>query len=271
MRFFLPLLLISCAGQQLSYQISTGEILPIKIPVDPKAKIRLTCREQELSYFIKNSNLIFILAEGYIPRNTDYFCHILSKRFFTKETRVLINVTARDYGEESLTVAPGKVKLSPQNIKRVELENALTKELYRNYIREPLFDLPFVLPQAKITSVYGTARLFNRELAGYHTGVDFRKGTGEKIFSINRGKIVLAQNLFYLGNAVIIDHGLGIFSIYGHLSKIMVKSGNFVTKGELLGLAGSSGRVTGPHLHLGVMVNNVLVNGTEVSKLDDLW
>jgi murein DD-endopeptidase MepM/ murein hydrolase activator NlpD len=100
-------------------------------------------------------------------------------------------------------------------------------------------------------------RIFNNQPRGRHSGVDLKAGMGEPIKSSNRGKIVLARNLFFAGNCVIIDHGLDIFSIYCHLSKISVQEGETVEKEQIIGLAGATGRVTGPHLHWSIKVGGV--------------
>ena len=80
------------------------------------------------------------------------------------------------------------------------------------------------------------------------------------IHATNRGRVVLAKNLFFTGNTVILDHGLGVYSLYAHLSRVDVKRGDLVTNGQLLGLAGATGRVTGPHLHWGIVVQGARVD-----------
>jgi murein DD-endopeptidase MepM/ murein hydrolase activator NlpD len=89
----------------------------------------------------------------------------------------------------------------------------------------------------------------------YHSGVDLRASVGQPVFASNAGTVRLAEALFYSGNAVIIDHGTGIFTSYSHLSRLDVRPGQGVHKGQQLGLAGATGRASGPHLHWGVRVN----------------
>ena len=119
-----------------------------------------------------------------------------------------------------------------------------------------------------MTSVYGTRRLFNNVRKSQHLGIDYRAKVGVPIPSSNKGKVVLAQNLFYTGNTVILDHGLGVFTLYGHLNKILVKKGDLVNRRQILGEAGKTGRVTGPHLHWGVKVNGHWVNGDVLTQLN---
>ena len=107
---------------------------------------------------------------------------------------------------------------------------------------------------------FGTRRVFNGELQSQHNGADYRAQTGDPIRAAAAGVVRLAKDLFYSGNAVIVDHGAGVFTSYSHLSRIDVKPGDMVTDGQVLGLVGATGRVTGPHLHWGVSINRAMVD-----------
>jgi murein DD-endopeptidase MepM/ murein hydrolase activator NlpD len=113
-----------------------------------------------------------------------------------------------------------------------------------------LWTTPFTVPIAGESGTnFGHRRVFNGQPRAPHAGADLKATTGTPIHSTNRGRVVLAKNLFFTGNTVILDHGLGIYSLYAHLSRIDVAVGTIVTNGQLIGLAGATGRVTGPHLH----------------------
>jgi len=92
-------------------------------------------------------------------------------------------------------------------------------------------------------------------------GTDYRAKVGTEIRAANDGHIVVSRDLFYTGGTVTIDHGLNIFTVYGHLSKMLVKEGDYVKKGDIIALSGKSGRVTGPHLHWGVKVDGDFIDG----------
>ena len=112
--------------------------------------------------------------------------------------------------------------------------------------------------------------MFNDKKKSQHLGNDLRARTGTKIPAANRGRVVYTGNLFFSGNVVVLDHGMGIFSMYGHLSKILVTEGSVVNQGDVVGLAGATGRVSGPHLHWGVRVNGSWIDGfslIEASKV----
>jgi murein DD-endopeptidase MepM/ murein hydrolase activator NlpD len=109
--------------------------------------------------------------------------------------------------------------------------------------------------------------VFNGQPRAPHAGADLRANTGTPIYAANRGRVVLAKDLFYSGNAVFIDHGLGLYSTYLHLSEIKVAPGTIVERGALIGLAGATGRVTGPHLHWGVRIIDARVDPFSLLKL----
>jgi murein DD-endopeptidase MepM/ murein hydrolase activator NlpD len=122
---------------------------------------------------------------------------------------------------------------------------------------------------SEITSPFGNRRLFNKQLKSYHNGVDFRAPVGTPVFAANSGVVKIAENLFYSGNVVIVDHGNLIFTIYAHLSKIEVTADQQIEKGQQLGLTGATGRVSGPHLHWGVKVNGTAVNPIQFMRAMD--
>jgi murein DD-endopeptidase MepM/ murein hydrolase activator NlpD len=133
---------------------------------------------------------------------------------------------------------------------------------------EWLGDGPFVLPHdAPSWSNFGQRRLNNNVLESVHAGLDIRAPFGESIRAANAGTVVLASDLYLGGKTVIVDHGLGVFSSYGHLSKLLVKRGEAVKKGAPVGLCGSTGRSTGPHLHWSVKILDVRVDPEAMLRL----
>ena len=101
----------------------------------------------------------------------------------------------------------------------------------------------------------------NNKKRSQHLGNDFRAKIGVKIPVSNRGKVVYVGDLFYTGGVVIVDHGLNIFSLYAHLSKTLVTTGTIVNRGDIVGLSGATGRVSGPHLHWGIKINGHNADG----------
>ncbi|HKX32238.1 MAG TPA: M23 family metallopeptidase [Blastocatellia bacterium] len=102
----------------------------------------------------------------------------------------------------------------------------------------------------------------------FHQGLDYRAATGTPVAAMNSGRVVLARDLFYEGGFVVIDHGQGLLTLYLHLSQIQATEGQMVKKGETVGLSGATGRVTGPHLHVGVRWQGVYLNPETLLTLD---
>jgi murein DD-endopeptidase MepM/ murein hydrolase activator NlpD len=163
------------------------------------------------------------------------------------------------------------VRPSPADLERIRREQAELKQIYASGSRSRLWQGGFRIPvPGEMNGPFGTRRLFNGELQSQHSGVDFRAQTGDPVHSAGSGVVCLAKDLFYSGNAVIVDHGAGVFTSYSHLSRMGVAVGQRVEKGMVVGLAGATGRATGPHLHWGVKVNNVSVNPLTFIRVIDL-
>jgi murein DD-endopeptidase MepM/ murein hydrolase activator NlpD len=170
-----------------------------------------------------------------------------------------------DYRSEKLKVQTAKASPSKTDMVRIKKEREAVKAVYAGWHYSRLWTEPFTTPlQSMVTSPFGSRRLFNGKTRSYHSGVDFRAAVGTPVFAANAGIVKMARDLFFSGNIVIIDHGMGVFTNYAHLSRMDVKPGQFVNRGEQIGLAGATGRVNGPHLHWGAKVNGVTVNPNDL-------
>ena len=157
------------------------------------------------------------------------------------------------YRTSALSVAPQFVEPGPEQLKRIEAESLLKEKIFSASAQEPLWRDSFRAPvRAAPTDSFGTRRMFNGKLASVHKGADFRAAAGTPVRASNSGVVVLARPLYYEGNCVVIDHGMGLFTLSMHFSRIDVKEGQHVAAGDRLGLSGATGRVTGPHLHWAV-------------------
>ncbi len=186
--------------------------------------------------------------------------------FRTEDGRVdkreaIIKVVEKKYPTTELTVEEKYVELSKADLARAKRETAELEAIYAMAGDEELWTEPFTIPIPGRTGTnFGHRRIFNGEPRAPHAGADLRATTGTPIHATNRGRVVLAKNLFFTGNTVILDHGLGVYSLYAHLSRINVKRGEIVARSQLVGLAGATGRVTGPHLHWGMRVQGARVD-----------
>ncbi|CAM2936430.1 M23 family metallopeptidase [Helicobacter burdigaliensis] len=172
-----------------------------------------------------------------------------------------LEIVAGNYKKEQIQVSKEKAKPNKQNSQRIIKEREEALKIYNIYTKERFWNEPFSLPmESKITSSFGNARIFNGAIKSYHSGTDFRAKIGTPIKAINDGVVVIAKNRFLAGDSVVIDHGEGIYSMYYHCSALKVKVGDKIKQGDLIALSGNSGRVSGPHLHFGIMVNGVQVD-----------
>jgi murein DD-endopeptidase MepM/ murein hydrolase activator NlpD len=189
-----------------------------------------------------------------------------------EETRDLsrpVEIHEAHYRTETLKVEPKFVEPGPDELKRIEAEVALKEKVFGTSLPEPAWSGDFRAPvAARPTESFGVRRKFNGKLASVHKGMDFRAASGTPVHAANSGVVVLAAPLYYEGNCVMIDHGLGLFTISMHLSRIDVHEGQHVTQGQLLGLSGATGRVTGPHLHWAVRWQGAYLDPAKLLKMD---
>lgn len=156
----------------------------------------------------------------------------------------------------------------PEIVKRIEEERAFKDKIFQTISPVRLWSGRFTAPvRTAITDRFGTQRKFNGVLKSVHQGLDFHARTGTPVAAANSGKVVVARSLFGEGNCVMIDHGQGLLTIYMHLSQFKVHEGDTVTRGQIVGLSGGTGRATGPHLHMGVRWQGVYVDPASLFRL----
>lgn len=179
-----------------------------------------------------------------------------------------IDVREKSFPTTELQVENRFVQLSARDQRRADREAEEIRAIYATITPEMLWNEPFRVPIAgRQGTNFGHRRIFNGQPSAPHSGADLRATTGTRIRATNRGRVVLAKPLFFSGNTVILDHGLGIYSLYAHLSAIQIKRGTIIERGQLVGLAGATGRVTGPHLHWGARVRGARVDPFSLVEL----
>ena len=152
--------------------------------------------------------------------------------------------------------------------KQIARDQVLKEKAFAHLVPSPEWSGDFISPvQAKPTESFGMTHIFNEELSSTHRGTDFPIAEGSRVVVSNSGTVVLARELFYEGNCVIVDHGGRLFTIYMHLSRIDVNVGQKLAKGDRLGLSGQTGRASGPHLHMGVRWNGAYLDPTKLIAL----
>ncbi|HUJ31153.1 MAG TPA: M23 family metallopeptidase [Candidatus Acidoferrum sp.] len=182
---------------------------------------------------------------------------------------VPVDVKLGHFAVESLKVAPGFVELSPEDRARADTEGERVHAIFAGVTPERLWAGNFRMPLYgnRTGHNFGKRRVLNGKQESPHTGLDIPAPAGTPIHAAQRGRVALAQNLFFSGNTVILDHGLGVYTFYGHMKSIAVAEGDEVNAGTILGLVGMTGRATGPHLHWSLLVNGARVNPLGILRL----
>lgn len=183
-------------------------------------------------------------------------------------TQTSFEVIDGEYPSEKLKVDPKHVRLKKRDLARVKRESAEVGKLYKIHSGERLWSGNFGLPvESPFTSVFGSKRIYNGEMQSFHQGLDLKAAVGTPIFAPEKGTVVYSKNMFMTGNTVILDHGLGVFTIYAHLSAAQVRRGQKLERGAKVGLAGATGRASGPHLHWGAVIMGVKVNPLDLTQV----
>ena len=238
-----------------------GEIIKICLqsPVPVSATLSLDGRKYT---FIPNRDTLryfTMIALGLDMKPGIYNAvHLEFSRGAKKDISFKLAVSRKTFPSKRIKVARRFTSPTPADMKRIKAEKEMLGRIYSISTSNWLGDGRFIMPvKGSISGVFGERRVFNRGFVSRHRGIDIRSPRGTSIKASNSGEVVLARDLYFSGNTVIINHGIGLFSIYCHMSKTIVRKGAFVDKGEVIGYTGSTGRSTGPHLHWGLkLVDN---------------
>jgi murein DD-endopeptidase MepM/ murein hydrolase activator NlpD len=177
------------------------------------------------------------------------------------DRELAFEVAPKAYATQKLTVEPRKADPLPEDLKRIDAENERTERALATYSETltPTWSWAAPVPGVRSDS-YGKRRVFNGLPRKPHSGMDIAAPTGTPIRSPAAGRVLETGDFFFNGDTVFVDHGQGVVTLYCHLSRIDVKPGDDVQAGDVLGLVGATGRVTGPHLHWGVSINRAMVD-----------
>ena len=187
---------------------------------------------------------------------------------FTKNSKLIntycvpIKVNKKNFGESRITISDtSKVNLSDEDAQRAYKESQIIKNSLNKYSTDIKSSLKFINPvNGIISSRYGKQRYINNQPRSPHLALDIAAAEGTKIIAPAAGKVLLVGDFFYSGNYLILDHGFGLISSYSHMSEVNVKTNDYLEQGDVIGKVGSTGRVTGPHLHWSVYLSNERIN-----------
>ena len=186
----------------------------------------------------------------------------------TIELQQVFQVLPKEFPVQRIQVEEKYVTLDPKAEKRAEEESKKLKAIWETSTPHKLWQGSFLSPVAsELTSGFGRRRIVNNKPRSPHSGVDLKAITGTPIKAGNTGKVVLAEDLYFSGNTVVLDHGLGLYTFYAHCSTMAVNPGDTVARGQVIAEVGATGRVTGPHLHWACRLNEARVNPLELTKV----
>lgn len=172
-----------------------------------------------------------------------------------------IEVLKEQFRVERLTLPKDKVDLDEKSLQRWKAEQEQVKAALAEDSPARLWRSGFVEPvSGRRTGMFGSVRIMNGQPRSPHNGEDIGAPVGTPVMVTNDGVVRLTVDHLFSGKGIYVDHGLGFYSMYFHLSEILVKEGDSVRAGQVIGKVGASGRATGPHLHWGVKLNGARVN-----------
>lgn len=190
-----------------------------------------------------------------------------------REPRALrgtLTIHKRDFPIQRLTLPPAMVDLDPETERRAVAEGERLSTLYRMVTPERLWRGAFVRPVAGsgAPTGFGARRVINGKPRAPHGGADYAAPRGTPVVAANSGRVALVADYFFPGRLVILDHGLGIYTLYFHLDTVAVAAGDSVDRGQIVGTVGATGRATGPHLHFGALVSGARVDPATLMTLE---
>jgi len=248
-------------------EIGQGEMVLLTIQNQGKLMPEVIWNGKEITVVLDSSNSTWIAFLG-ADLTTAPGGYTLTTRLGTEVLERQITVFKKDHGIRRFTVSKKMEAIDPPTLARVREESKQMRDILSVSLDQPLWQGSWIRPvPGRIVSPFGCRTIINELERSPHSGVDLKAAEGTPIKAANRGRVVLAAEHFFGGLSVVIDHGGGMHSMYFHLSEISSKAGQIVEKGDLIGLSGSSGRATGPHLHFGVRLHGDRVSPLRLIEL----
>lgn len=247
---------ISLKIKKVPINLGTAKAVQYQLPKKYKVE-SIKCENiGDIVFEQEAKNIRFFMPIPYKFQEQQSTCHLKLVKIKKKIPFLIAKVVPVDYPTRKLNVAKKHVDLSKENLERWLKEKAKQEEVYSTPHKTIQFQNPFIRPlKSKVTSNFGYKRVFNNKKDSWHSGTDLRAAIGTPIPSANRGIVRFAGELFFNGGTVILDHGMGIYTMYCHLSKVLVQEGEILPQGAIIAKSGNTGRSTGPHLHWGTKVN----------------
>src|SRR3972149_473063 len=253
--------------------IKQGDVLLITVKAGPGIhRISGTLFDKTIRFYRNPERDVYIALVG-IDLDADPKRYTLSLSLEDEREGIIkkdfeIQVASEDFRTQHLTLPKEKGDLDEETLKRVNREKEEIDKIWAISTAGPLWDGNFIRPvEGVIDDNFGFRRVINGEPRSPHTGIDIDAPEGAPVHAANQGRVVFTGNQFFSGKGLVIDHGLGLLTMYFHLSEILVTAGEDVKKGQVIARVGKTGRATGPHLHWGIRLNGARVNPASMLNL----
>jgi len=261
-----------CAFELSTSKVKNANTVLVQITKKNISDVKLSFEKQNINFFknpFKKDSFYALLPISYYKKFKTYRVII---SYLEDEKRIFkgrdLKIIDGNYKSEVINVSKSKFKPSKERLQRTKKEYIDAIKVYKSVSKKILWEENFINPlNSKITSDFGTKRVYNGSLKSYHSGTDFRAKIGTPIIASNSGIVKISAHRFYSGKSIIIDHGQGVYSCYFHLSKINYKVGDAIKRGDILGLSGDTGRITGPHLHYSFRIHGIQVDPLQAQKV----
>ena len=253
--------------------VHPGEVIVMEVrPSAPLATIRATAFGATIRFFPSGEDGVWRGLVGIdlaaSPGEYPIAVRATTGGGDTVRSTYTLNVGPKEFPTRHLSVSPSFVNPPAETLDRIQREARTVAAIFRVASGDRQWQGGFAAPvPGEATSSFGRRSVFNGQARSPHSGTDFRAGDGTPVKAPNAGTVVLTGNLYFSGNVVILDHGWGLYSYFAHLSAIEVAEGDLVTQGQVVGKVGATGRVTGPHLHWTVRLNDARVDSLSLMAL----
>ena len=252
-------------------EVSQGNLGDIKVTGDDLAAVEGRWGKEKIYFYPGDKNYFSALIGVDVdakPAFTKLRLKVANRSGARHQNEVAVRIKPKAFYKESFQVPPSFDQMSPETLAEIRGEQRAFARAFATTSAERLWNGPFIrpVPQEASASSFGSRRIINGIARAPHAGTDLSAPLGTEVMAVNDGRVVLVGNFFFAGGSVVLDHGGGLFTMYFHLSDFRVGEGSFAHKGDVLGLSGATGRVTGPHLHWGVRLNNSRVDPLDLLR-----
>jgi len=253
-------------------EIFQGDIVELKIPGAELSAAEGRMGKATIPFFASGSGYYKALVGADLEAKPGLVTVMVKGATLTgtaRDSQISLRIKPKSFKKESFSVAAEFDQLSPEVLERIRQDQDQFTRAFMTSMPERLWEGRFLLPiSSEVSSPFGYRRVINGTPRAPHTGVDLGAALGSEVFAPNYGRVVLLGDFFFSGHSLVLDHGAGLFTMYFHLSEFNVEMGDAVRRGDVIGLSGMTGRVTGPHLHWGARINGARVDPFElVNKL----